>query len=188
MPVPPAVACRHYTAVDLADLRVVLFSLYTEVYADRINEPFLTVDRFQDRLTSHTSQPNWEAVVGYVDDQPVGYAYGASRAATTVFWQHVAPAPDAGFARETGNRTFALFELMVRAPWRKTGVSRALHHELIHGRHEERVCLFVEHDHPKVRALYEKWGYAHVGVSRPGPEAPLYDVMILSLIDRQQSP
>lgn len=186
MTAPPPLVCRRYTAADVADLRGVLVGLYTEVYADRLQEPFLTVGCFEDRLTSHISQPNWEAVVGYVDDQPVGYAYGASRAASTRFWQHIMPRPDAEFARETGDRTFALFELMVRAPWRKTGVSRLLHDELIQGRHEERACLFVEHDHPRVRALYEKWGYMQAGVSRPSADAPLYDVMILDLGDRQQ--
>jgi hypothetical protein len=186
MTAPPAVRCRRYTAADLADIRGALVGIYAEVYADRLHQPFLTVESFQDRLASHASQPNWEAVVGYIEEQPVGYAYGASRAASTGFWQQVAPTPDADFARETANRTFALFELMVRAPWRKTGVSRTLHDELIHGRNEERICLFVEHDHPKVHALYEKWGYAQVGVSRPRPDAPLYDVMILDLSVRHQ--
>jgi len=164
----------------------VLTAVYEEVYADRLGEPFFAVDRFQERLDWHLSQPNWEAVVGYVNDQAVGYAYGASRAANTSYWQHVVPVPDAEFARETGDRTFALFELMVRAPWRKTGVSRALHDELISGRPERRISLLVEHDHLKVRALYEKWGYRHVGVRRPNPDAPMYDAMVLDPRDRHQ--
>ncbi len=186
MTAPTRLGYRHYTTADVADIRDILVDIYAEVYADRLSEPFLTADRFQDRLNWHLSEPNWGAVVGYVDDQPVGYTYGASRSANASYWQHVSPTPVAEFARETGTRTFALFELMVRAPWRKTGVSRTLHDELVCSRHEDRVCLFVEHDHPKVRALYETWGYAIVGVSRPRPEAPVYDVMVLDRSDRLQ--
>jgi hypothetical protein len=70
---------------------------------------------------------------------------------------------------------------MVRAPWRGTQVARGIHDELMHQRPEDRASLFVETAHPKVRSLYERWGYEKVGQSQPFPDSPRYDVMVLRL-------
>jgi hypothetical protein len=176
-----AVTCRHFGARQLGEVRDLLVSIYAEVYAERLTDPFFTVERFADRLAGHTSAGNWEAVVGYDGDEPVGYAYGATRAAGSRAWQDVQPPPDPALAHETGERTFFLFELMLRTPWRKTGTARLIHEELIRHRPEERVSLCVEHDHPRVRALYESWAYRHVGSTRPFPDAPLFDLMLRPL-------
>jgi hypothetical protein len=170
--------CRHYHAARYAQVHQLLVDVYAEVYADRHTDPFFTPARYAERLTGHVRGPNWEAVVGYAGDEPVGYAYGATRPAGSTAWLGVLPPPDPELARETGTRTFFLYELMVRAPWRKTGASTTIHEELLRQRPEERVSLTVEHDHPQVRALYERWGYRYVGSVRPFPDAPLFDVML----------
>jgi hypothetical protein len=177
----PTLSLRRYSSAEIAAIRGLLEHVYAEVYSDRLREHFLSIEQFRQRLAGHLSFPNWEAVVGYVGDQPIGYAYGGSRRAGSSFWNQVVPTPDDEYAHETGRRTFALFELMVRAPWRKTGASRLIHDELLNRRTEERVCLFVEHDHPRVRALYQSWGYVQAGTSQPAADAPLYDVMVLAL-------
>lgn len=82
---------------------------------------------------------------------------------------------------ETGQRTLALFELLVRAPWRKTGSAHRIHEELLTSRPEERVTLLVEPTHPKVKALYERWGYDNVGDQQPFPDAPVYTTMLRQL-------
>lgn len=172
------IQCRHYDAARHGQVRDLLIDVYAEVYADRLADPFFSVDRFAQRLAGHVGAPNWAAVVGYSGDEPVGYAYGATRPASSTAWHGVQPPPDPEMARETGDRTFFLFELMVRAPWRKTGTAALIHEELLRGRPEERVCLTVEHDHPKVRARYERWGYRRVGSVHPFPDSPLFDVML----------
>jgi GNAT superfamily N-acetyltransferase len=173
---------RHYRADRLPEIRDLLLDVYAEVYADRLDDPFFTLERFDERLDGQLRSPNWEAVVGYDGGEPVGYAYGATRPANSTAWQGVQPAPDPELAREDGRRTFFLFELMVRVPWRKTGTAARLHEELLRDRTEERVSLTVEHDHPRVRALYERWGYRHVGSTHPFPDAPLLDVMLRPLV------
>jgi hypothetical protein len=173
-----SIRCCHYDAERHPQIRDLLIDVYAEVYADRLTDPFFSVDRFAERLAAHVRAPNWAAVVGYADAEPVGYAYGATRPAGSTAWHGVRPRPDPELARETGRRTFFLFELMVRAPWRKTGAAATIHEELLRRRPEERVSLTVEHDHPKVRALYERWGYRAVGSVHPFPDAPLLDVMV----------
>ncbi|WP_405619624.1 hypothetical protein OG292_32445 [Streptomyces sp. NBC_01511] len=59
------------------DVRPTLAELYAEVYADRLSDPFFSMERFQERLDGHVSRPGWEAVVGYDNGQAAGYAYGS---------------------------------------------------------------------------------------------------------------
>jgi GNAT superfamily N-acetyltransferase len=75
----------------------------------------------------------------------------------------------------------ALFEIMVRDPWRGTGLAHRIHEELLAGRDEERATLLVEPEHPNVKALYEEWGYQHIGDQQPFPDAPLYATMVRQL-------
>lgn len=70
---------------------------------------------------------------------------------------------------------------MVRVPWRKTGSAHRLHEELMTGRPEERVTLLVEPTHPKVQALYERWGYEYTGDQQPFPDAPIHATLIRRL-------
>ncbi|MFK8851736.1 hypothetical protein [Streptomyces sp. Ac-502] len=58
-------------------------------------------------------------MVGYDGDQAADYAYGAPLAAGAPWWGGLLTdvAPDV--TEETGSRTYALSELMVRAPWRR---------------------------------------------------------------------
>ncbi|MGI5375730.1 hypothetical protein ACQEV2_16055 [Streptomyces sp. CA-251387] len=68
---------------------------------------------------------------------------------------------------------------MVIEKVRGSGVARQIHDELLRDRLEKRVALLVERDHPKVRAVYEAWGYEWFGEVVPFPDAPLYDALIL---------
>ncbi|MFI6011414.1 GNAT family N-acetyltransferase [Streptomyces sp. NPDC051243] len=166
-------------AAGLGDIRQQLLDVYAEIYADRLSEDFHSVERFDERLGWNTEVPGFAAVVGYVDDTPVGYAYGCTLQPTTRWWNGLrTPVPN-GDATETGTRTFALSELMVIEKMRGAGVARQIHDELLRDRPEERVTLLVERNHPKVRVLYEAWGYEWFGEVVPFPDAPLYDALIL---------
>ncbi|WP_369265255.1 N-acetyltransferase [Streptomyces sp. R35] len=150
----------------------------------RLGADFRSVARFDERLGWNTEIPGFAAVVGYLDDSPIGYAYGCTLQETTRWWSGLrTPAAD-GATSETGARTFALSELMVVEKVRGTGAARQIHDELLQGRPEERVTLLVERDHPKVRALYEAWGYEWLGEVLPFPDAPLYDALVLPLVHR----
>lgn len=49
-------------------------------------------------------------------------------------------------------------------------------------RHEDLVVLLVDTEHPpRVRALYESWGFRQVGVRQPFADSPLYAVMLAEL-------
>ncbi|WP_128428748.1 N-acetyltransferase [Streptomyces cyaneus] len=166
-------------AVGLGDIRQQLLDVYAEIYADRLNEDFHSVERFDERLGWNTEVPGFAAVVGYVDDLPVGYAYGCTLQPTTRWWNGLRTPMRDEATTETGVRTFALSELMVVEKVRGMGAARQIHDELLRDRPEERVTLLVERGHPKVRSLYESWDYEWFGEVVPFPDAPLYDALIL---------
>lgn len=178
----PVIALRRHGLDDLAAVRPTLAEIYAEVYADRLSDPFFSVQGFEDRLDGQASLPGWEVVLGYAVDQPIGYAYGSRLPQRTGWWSKMlTPLPDDFTDEYGGERTLALFELMVRAPWRKTGAARRIHEELLADRPEERVTLLVEPTHPKVQTLYEEWGYENVGPQQPFPDSPIYATMVRQL-------
>lgn len=178
---------RHYTADQATELRQLLLDVYAEVYEDAVlNDPFASVDRFASGLDNWLARPGWTCVVGYDDDQAVGYAYGAPLPEGARWWGGLLTDVPEAVVAETGIRTYALSELMVRRPWRKTGVSHQLHTALLSVRPEERATLLVDQEHPKVYALYESWGWTTLGDLRPRIEnAPLFHAMLLPLHDAQ---
>ncbi|MBH1939222.1 GNAT family N-acetyltransferase [Streptomyces sp. AV19] len=143
--------------------------------------PFDTRERFVEFVDLWSTRPGWACVVGYDDTTPVGYAYGAPLATGSPWWSDVHPLLAGDFTRETGRRTFALSELMVTRDRRGTGAAAQIHDELLRHRQEERATLAVDAAHPRVRALYERWRYTHVGQSKPFDDSPLFDIMIRDL-------
>ncbi len=93
---------------------------------------------------------------------------------------------DPADTEETGSRTFALCELLVRAPWRGRGLGHALHDEILARRSEDRATLLVEKDNVTALAAYTRWGWAKLGELRPSwPGAPELDALILPLAARR---
>ncbi|MFJ4679218.1 GNAT family N-acetyltransferase [Kitasatospora sp. NPDC088783] len=181
-PATDTLTVGYYTAGDLPAIEPVLIDVYAEVYAtEAAADPFFSVAKFTERLHAHARQPRWGCALGEVSGSPVGYAYGFARTAEYRWNGLLTPVPAADL-EETDTRTFALCEVMVQAQWRGTGIARTLHEELLSHRIEERSHLLVEEDHPKVSALYERWGYQHMGTMQPYPDSPRYNSMIRTIL------
>ncbi|MEX3100117.1 MULTISPECIES: GNAT family N-acetyltransferase [unclassified Streptomyces] len=169
----------RYGQSDAPTIRALLLDVHDEVYEGSA-DPLAGRDVFAGFVDSWSSREAFACVVGYDRGEPVGYAYGAPLGQDTAWWETVTPPLPPEFTRETGVRTFALSELMVRGPWRGTGAAQAIHRELLGDRREERVTLLVHKAHHKVRALYEKWGYRTVGETVPFEGAPELCAMVLT--------
>jgi ribosomal protein S18 acetylase RimI-like enzyme len=155
-----------------------LVAVYVDVHrADA--EGFYGEERFRRQLTGHMAAPGWEAVVAEQGDERIGFAYGLTLRTDTSWWDGLTTGVPEGFTDETGRRTFAFSELMVRDAWRGRGVAHALHDELLAGRTEERATLLVRPDNADALAAYQRWGWRKAAELRPAWEdAPLYDVMM----------
>ncbi|UUU32395.1 GNAT family N-acetyltransferase [Streptomyces sp. CA-210063] len=152
----------YYTGAQLAEIRGTLLDVYADVYAEDIaTNPFFSMERFEERLEGHVAAGGWGCVVADVGGDVAGFTYG--------------------FTARDDVSTFKLCENMLRERWRKRGISRVMHDELMSQRQEKRAELLVRRERPRLRVMYETWGYEHAGEKLPFPDSPLYDVMVLAL-------
>lgn len=173
---------KHVDRSSFGDVRRAFLHLYEEIYSDVLADPFFSLSGFASRLDRQAQSPTWRAVIGYELAEPTGYIYGVTlQRGSTWWWAGSEQQLPDDFTAETGDRTIGIFEIMVRRPWRKKGVSTCLHEELLRGRREQRSTLLVEEKHPGVRAVYERWGYRSIAKLQPQPQSPRYDVMVLEL-------
>lgn len=155
-----------------------------DAYADDIasGDPFRSLETFMVRFDAYTSRDGFDQVIAYLDGEPVGQAWGWALKPNSAWWHGLHPEPEPGFTVETGTRTFAFSELMVRKRWTGRGIARALHDELLRERRETRATLLVLPDNTTAYRIYTRWGWRKVAQLRPGwPDAPLFDVLILPL-------
>lgn len=169
---------RALDAAQAQPLLDQLIAVYVEIYSQP-DEAFHGEKRYRVQITNHMQAPGWKLVTAEKEGDLVGYAYGFPLQPATRWWEGMqTPVPD-GFTTEDGRRTFAISEIMVRAPWRRQGIARTLHDELLAGRPEERATLLAEPDNEPAQAAYAAWGWRKVAEIRPGwDNAPLYDVLI----------
>ncbi|MEF3113866.1 hypothetical protein [Streptomyces chrestomyceticus] len=114
-------------------------------------QAFRDVDRFAERADMYASLDGWCAVLGRTGDSGggvTGYAFGAPLPAGSGWWNSAADPLPEDFTDEDGQRTFAVFAVMVRRPWRGTGEAHRLSEWLLHGRPEQRATLLVDASHP----------------------------------------
>lgn len=130
---------RRYRKLD-QPARQTLIDLYADVRAPLLHLPNYAVATFAERLDRHASEPGFEVVVAYDQDQPAGYAYGNTIEGGDRWWTRMAkPLP----AEITATPALALKEIGVRIPWRGTGLARRIHDCLVAGRTEKHVTLMV---------------------------------------------
>jgi GNAT superfamily N-acetyltransferase len=179
----PELALRRHDAATARQIQESLFTVYAEVYAAQLDDPFYSVERFAERFEGQTSRPGYALVTGHLVDgaELVGYAYGVPLAPTTMWWTGlIEPLPDE-FVAEDGTRTFAVNEIMVRAPWRRRGVAKVLHDALLDGRPEQRATLLVDDQNAPARAAYASWGWTDLARIKPFPDAPTYHSLVIDL-------
>jgi ribosomal protein S18 acetylase RimI-like enzyme len=161
-----------------------ILPVYEQVYAE---PPYFEgpqdVAEFLDHFGQQARRPGFRLVTAQSGGEVIGFAFGYLLPANTQWWAGLQKPLAAEFTSETGNRTFAIIELAVRAPYRRLGVGTRLHAALLDRLTAERVTLTVRPE-PQVapaRRAYAAWGYRKVGEIRPWEGAPLYNSMVLDL-------
>jgi GNAT superfamily N-acetyltransferase len=155
-----------------------LVAVYLDVYADA-DPAFFNEDRYRRQLTGHMTAPRWEAVTATHGQKLIGYIYGFALPASTRWWNGLLTDVADGFTTEDGDRTVAISEILVTAPWRRQGIARRLHDAFLAGRPEPRATLLVEPGNDPANDAYASWGWHTVAQLRPSwDNAPLYDVLI----------
>jgi ribosomal protein S18 acetylase RimI-like enzyme len=151
-----------------------LRALHAEVYAD-------DAARFAERFRVQRRQPGFVLAEARHGGYLVGYAAGMPLRPSTSWWRELTtPLPDDVTAEHPG-RTFALTDLLVRAPWRRQGIGRELHDLILAGRPEERATLVVPPAAAAAQHAFRAWGWHRVARTRAGADAPVADVLVTEL-------
>lgn len=157
------------------------------VYAEAF--PRSDLDDYRARMGRLLASPGFEAVTARRDGALAGFVYGAPLSAGSSWWDSLAPVPAAGFAAETGRRTFAVIDLAVRPARRGRGLGRRLLDELLAGRTEERATLATAPDEQDVQAMYRRWGWRYAGrvPGHAGETDPWFDLYVIALRSESES-
>jgi GNAT superfamily N-acetyltransferase len=133
---------------------------------------------FARRLGVWRRQPGFVLAEARHGGYPVGYACGLPLRPSTDWWRDLtAPLPATDTAERPG-RTFALTQLLVRAPWRRQGIAAELHDLILDGRGEERATVKIPPGAAAAQAALRNWGWTKVARGHgPGPAAPIVDVL-----------
>lgn len=169
-----------------AELAPALIDIYSAVYAE---PPYFWgeehTELFVRWFAGQRMAPGFDLVVAHADDEIVGFSFGVTLRPDTPWWSTVTTPVDAELITETPGRTFALVELLVLRPWRRRGVARRLHDQLLEGRPEQRATLTVLPEAEPAQHAYRAWGWRWVAQkSNPLPGEPVFDVMIKPLPPR----
>ncbi|MEU8407291.1 GNAT family N-acetyltransferase [Micromonospora sp. NPDC048842] len=168
---------RHHSTDETEGILDQLVDLYLEVYAG--GGEFHSEDRYRRQLSLHMERDGWEMVTASVDGALVGYIYGFPLPPQTRWWEGIHEPVPPGFAEEDGTRTFALSELLVHPGWRRLGIARVLHDDLIGRRAESRTTLLARPDDVAAQTAYRSWGWFKITKLQPNWEdAPIFDVLV----------
>lgn len=143
----PGLRFDRYTAAQARGIRDTVESVYRHAYVDQIaaGDSFVAPEAFMRRFDAYTDPHagRFELVVGSIEGEPVGQAWGWPLASNSRWWANLAlgEGDRAAFVAENGMRTFALSEIMVCKEFAGRGIARALHDELLGGdRNSGRLC------------------------------------------------
>ncbi len=159
-----------------------LQALHAEVYAGPPRGRDGAADRFAGRFRVQRRQPGYVLAEARRGEYLVGYASGFPLRPSTSWWRHVTTGLPEEVTAEHPGRTFALCELLVRAPWRRQGIGAALHDLVLRDRPEERATLTVPPAAAPAQAALRAWGWRKVARTRDGgPGSAVCDVLVLTL-------
>ncbi|MFE6776551.1 GNAT family N-acetyltransferase [Streptomyces sp. NPDC057702] len=164
-----------YTSADAADIRETVLDMHDAVHRDP-GDPFPSRERFGQFYDMWSAHPSWSCVVAFDGESAAGFAYGSTSGSGG--WWKGSERPG---SVPLGDSVFGLSELLVLGAWRRTGTSERLHDAVVRSRGDDVSTLLVDVSHPKVVALYERWGYAKVGEQKPFEDSPVFGVMVKRL-------
>jgi ribosomal protein S18 acetylase RimI-like enzyme len=163
-----------------------LRALYMEVYAE---PPYEWGDEhaslFADRFQTQCRQEGFALAEARDDHHLIGIAFGLTVkpvSGSSGWWNNLTFPLPTEVTTEWPGRTFAIVELLVRAPWRRQHIAQAMHDLLLKDRPEERAMLTALPAAAPAQAAYHKWGWYKVAQKRnPLPGSPLFDVLVKPL-------
>jgi GNAT superfamily N-acetyltransferase len=167
---------RHVGA-DLSELLDDLTEVYEEIYAEPPynSGPLFSRSEFIRRTSSQAQKSGFVLIAARIEDHLVGFSFGLSF--DTRWWGGDSTAPPEEMKEST---KFAVIELLVREPFRGSGLGRTLLVELLKDRPED-YAILTSVPQAAAHSMYERWGWRKVGTVRAKSYAPIMDAMAFPL-------
>ena len=175
---------KRFDSGQASAARSVVERVYRDAYVESIEsgDQFNQPAAFMHRWDNYARNPGIDLVVAYANGEPIGQTWGWPLTSDSRWWSGLLSEPGPGFTSESGQRTFALSEIMVVRKYTGQGIAHALHDELLRGRREQRATLLAEPENISAYRAYVRWGWRDVSQLRPDwPDAPVFHVLILPL-------
>lgn len=157
--------------------------LYRAAYGaaePQASSPFYSRDRFLERLDRYRAGRGFTLITARdTSGALVGFFYGYVLPPGARWWAPLEPRPPAELIEETGYRTFAINDMVVRPDWRRRGLAREMHARARAVHSGKRFTLTVRPDNTPARTAYLAWGYRILGTQQPFPDSPVFETMIL---------
>jgi hypothetical protein len=160
---------------------------YTDLYAEVHAEPPYSwgeqhAELFRRRFETQRRQDGFALVEAMTGGTLIGLGLGVAVTPVAPWWQNLLGPLPPELTEEWPGRTWALTDLMVRAPYRRLHLAAAVHDRLLGDRPEERATMTVLPAAAAAQAAALRWGWHKVGQKRnPLPGAPVFDVMVKAL-------
>lgn len=170
---------QSHDGSDAAEVLDNLAEIYSAEYAEEpyAGNPVYTRKAFIDRTERQVHQDGFTLLMGCVDGEPTGYAFGYTYAPGKWLPGQCTPPPPQDIVQSA---KFFVVELIVRRPFRRRGYARQLMDSLLRDRTEPFATLCV---HPKAaaRIIYPRWGWHEVCKMSGGTVT--FDIMVKPLQD-----
>ncbi|PRW62901.1 GNAT family N-acetyltransferase [Actinopolyspora mortivallis] len=169
-------------AEEAGELRHELGEVYREVFSEppyEYGEEHVRL--FEDRFEAQRQRPGAGLVIARDPAENMA-GFGLTTPPSASWWTDLTTDVEPAVTDGPPGRTFVLVELLVRRPWRGSGVAARLHDLLREDRREERATLTVRPDADAAQHAYASWGWLKVARKRnPLPGSPIHDVLVRDL-------
>jgi hypothetical protein len=176
----PDIDFRLLDGVQAASQASELLSVHAEVYAE---PPYHwehdRQDRFARRFAVLCRQPGFVLAEARHGEYLVGLSFGLPLRPSTDWWRDLTTPLSAEVTTEYPGRSFALTELLIRAPWRRQRIGETLHDLIMADRSEDRGTAAVLVAAAPAQCACAKWGWRKIGRKQePAAGSPVFDVFV----------
>ncbi|MFE3445464.1 GNAT family N-acetyltransferase [Nocardia sp. NPDC059180] len=174
---PGSLELTRYEATGPLGLADELQAIYLASHIELQHNPWYRPERFWERLEQlYAPIPDFELVVGRVDDRMVGYAFGTPYGRPQAVWAKAAHLYPELTNEPAGASVYIFREFAVHPEYHGQGYARTIHDALLAERPEPLGYLLVRVGNP-ARATYEAWGWRVVGRDQPFADSPVMEEM-----------
>ena len=147
----------------------------------RENPEFYSIERFNKRvLDGYATTPNFICITAEANAKLIGFVTATNLRKGSRWWEGATPKLNDDFIEEDGERTLAVFDLLVSSDYRGNKIASGIHNLLLKQVNVSRVTLLSSKPQQPAHAMWLHWGYKIVA-NQQFDNGPILDLFVLNL-------